>query len=369
MKQPTRTRTEPKAAQSKAPKSKIAQTSGQVPRGPATNFTIEDVANAAGVSVATVSRALRDLPNVAPSTRQKVLDVAQELHYVVDPTASRLAAGKTRTVAVAVPVLDAWYCAKVVAGIEAVLKESDFDLLLYAVTDEAERKRFVAGRGAWWRRSDAVILVDICLFEEEASRLAESGAAVVTIGTELAQFSSVRLDEMNSAREATEHLIAGGHRRIALLKGDPLVGQFRVPLYREQGFFEALADAEIEWVPDLQISGGFSIDGGREAMRALLSLDEPPTAVFAMSDEMAFGALHELQRQGLSAPDDVAIVGFDDHDISEIFGLTTIRQDVEAIGAAAARMALSSVRRASDSVLFEPERVVSPTKLIVRKTS
>ncbi len=334
-----------------------------------TKFTIEDVAITAGVSVATVSRALRDLPKVAPSTRQRVLDVAAAMNYVVDPAASRLAAGKTRTVAVAVPVLDVWYGAKIVAGIEAVLKEANFDLLLYAITDEQERQRFVAGRGAWWRRSDAVILVDISLFEKEAERLAVSGAQIVTIGTELPQFSSVRLEEKDSAQEATEHLIAAGHRRIALLKGDRLVGQFRVPLFREEGFFEALSDAGIDCSPELQLSGGFSIDGGREAMRTLLELAEPPTAVFAMSDEMAFGALYELKCQGLTSPQDVAIVGFDDHDISEILGLSTIRQDVEAIGAAAARMALQCVRHSRESSPFEPERVVSPTKLIVRETS
>lgn len=327
--------------------------------------TIEDVARAAGVSVATVSRALRDLPNVAPSTREKVQQVALDLAYVADPAAARLAVGRTGTVAVAVPLFDAWYFSKVVSGIEAVLKDVNIDLLLYAISSEAERVRFVAGRGAWWRRSDALVLVDIHLSDDEAIRLHSAGANIVTIGTRNPHFSSVTLREQEAAIKVIHHLHGRGHRRIGLITGETHALGFRVPILRMEGAQQGLEELGLEAGKELQRPGGFSVDGGREAMAELLDLDEPPTAVFAMSDEMAFGALDELRQRGRSVPDDIAVVGFDDHEMAELFGLTTVRQDVDTIGASAGRLVLAAV----EDPTAEPEHLVTATDLVVRRTT
>jgi LacI family transcriptional regulator, repressor for deo operon, udp, cdd, tsx, nupC, and nupG len=327
--------------------------------------TIEDVAREAGVSVATVSRALRNLPNVAPSTKLRVQQVADRLDYVAHPTAARLAAGKTSTVAVAVPVLDQWYFAKVVSGVEAVLSDQGFDLLLYSVATEADRRRFFQGRGAWWRRGDGLILVDVAFDAAASSRLASGGPTIVTIGSRHERFSSVTIDDEDSAREAVGHLISRGHERIALIWGEPHAGlDFVVPALRRRGYHRALEDAGIDLDPRLEALGGFSVDGGREAMAQLLRLPDPPTAVFAMSDEMAFGALDEIRRQGLRVPHDVAVVGFDDHDLSRLFDLTTVRQQADELGAAAARLLLDALRGES-----EPSHHVAPTFLVVRRTT
>ncbi len=333
--------------------------------GARANATIEDVAAAAGVSVATVSRALRDLPNVAPSTREKVRAVAKDLAYVSHPSASRLAAGRTGTVAVVVPMFDAWYFSSVVAGIEAVLKERNVDLLLYAVGNEEDRSTFFAGRGAWWRRSDALIIVDVALSDDVVGRLHNSGARIVTIGSRTEPFSSVTLDEQAAAGSAARRLIDQGHRRIGVLTGEPLSADFRVPIKRLKGFHQAMVDAGVEPDPELERDGNFSIEGGAEAMAELLSLPDPPTAVFALSDEMAFGALGEMRRRGLNAPDDVAIVGFDDHQMAELLGLTTVRQPVDTVGAMAGRLVLDVIKDRAAPV----EHLVVPTELIVRTTA
>ncbi len=327
--------------------------------------TIEDVAAAAGVSVATVSRALRDLPNVAPSTRAKVRAVAVELAYVSNPSASRLAAGRTGTVAVVVPVFDAWYFSSVVAGIEAVLKAANVDLLLYAVGNEAERVSFFAGRGAWWQRSDALVMVDVALGEESADRLARSGARIVTVSGETDHFSSVSLDEHAAAATATRHLIDRGHTRIGVLSGESLSAGFRVPVLRLEGFRQAIESFGLETEPALEQSGNFSMEGGAEAMAALLDLPNPPTAVFAMSDEMAFGAISEMRSRGLRSPDDMAIIGFDDHQMSELMGLTTIRQPVESIGELAGRAVLATIRNVATPISHQ----VVETQLMVRSTT
>ncbi len=329
------------------------------------NATIEDVAAAAGVSVATVSRALRDLPNVAPSTRDKVRAVAKDLAYVSNPSASRLAAGRTGTVAVVVPMFDAWYFSCVVAGIEAVLKDRHVDLLLYAVGNEEDRSSFFAGRGAWWRRSDALIIVDVALPDNVVARLHNGGARIVTIGSRTEPFSSVTLDEQAAAASAARRLIDLGHRRIGVLTGEPLSADFRVPMMRLEGFRQAMIDAGVDPTPELACDGNFSIEGGAEAMAELLSLGDPPTAVFALSDEMAFGALGELRRRGLSAPDDVAIVGFDDHQMAELLELTTVHQPVDTVGAMAGRLVLDAIENRSAPI----EHLVLPTELILRSTA
>lgn len=327
--------------------------------------TIEDVARRAGVSVATVSRALRNLPNVAPSTKQKVEQAAIDLHYTAHPTAARLAAGKTSTVAVAVPVLDQWYFTKVVAGIESVLSRHGLDLLLYAVPSEADRRRFFHGRGAWWRRGDGLILVDVAFDRDEAERIARNGPTIVTIGCSSEQFSSVTIDDRGSSRRAVDHLIGRGHQRIGLIRGEPQQGAgFPVPGLRRAGYQDALETAGLAPDPALEVAGGFCAEGGSRAMAELLRLPDPPTAVFAMSDEMALGAMQEIRRQGRHVPHDVAVVGFDDHDLAGVFSLTTVRQDVSEIGATAARLLLSALARATAA-----QHVVAPSCLVVRGTT
>lgn len=326
------------------------------------NATIEDVAAAAGVSVATVSRALRDLPNVAPSTREKVRTVATELAYVTNPSASRLAAGRTGTVAVVVPVFDAWYFSTVVAGIEAVVKAEHVDLLLYAVGNEADRVSFFAGRGAWWQRSDALVMIDVALGEESAQRLVSNGARIVTVSGETDHFSSVSLDERSASAAATQHLIDRGHTRIGVLSGESLSAGFRVPIVRLEGFRSAMQAAGLEVDPSLEPSGNFSMEGGAEAMASLLDLPNPPTAVFAMSDEMAFGAIAELRSRGLTSPDDMAIIGFDDHPMAHMMDLSTIRQPLDTIGTLAGKAVLETMQVVAGAVTHQ----LVETELIVR---
>lgn len=291
--------------------------------------------------------------------------VATELSYVSNPSASRLAKGRTGTVAVVVPVFDAWYFSSVVAGIEAVLKAEHVDLLLYAVGNEADRVSFFAGRGAWWQRSDALVMIDVALGEESAERLKNVGARIVTVSGETDHFSSVSLDERSAAAAATQHLIDRGHTRIGVLSGESLSAGFRVPLVRLEGFRSAIAAAGLEVDPTLERSGNFSMQGGREAMAALLDLPDPPTAVFAMSDEMAFGAIGEMRSRGLTSPDDMAIVGFDDHQMAEMMELSTIRQPVETIGALAGKAVLELIQNPAAPITHQ----VVETELMIRSTT
>lgn len=328
--------------------------------------TIEEVARRANVSVATVSRALRGLPNVAPSTRSRIEQVARELNYQVDTYASRLATGRSDTVGLAVPNINNCYFARVAAGVEAVLSAAGMDVLLHSVDDASGRARLLSDLSSVRRRLDGLILIDVLLTPAEVRTLAADPVRVVTVGQQTEDFPSVTIDNRRAAAGATRHLIQLGHRRIGLIGSSsrtPL--PFDVPSHRRRGYVEALIEAGIDYREELEADGGFSVQGGREAMVHLMTEARPPTAVFALSDEMAMGALKAAANLGLHVPGDVSLIGFDDHELAAVFDLTTVRQDPEWQGAAAGRLLLGL----RDDHPGELEHLVGDTRLIVRGTT
>ena len=332
--------------------------------------TIEDVARRASVSVATVSRALRQLPNVAVATRQRVQQAAQDLAYRADPHASRLAMGRTRTIGMAVPLLGAWYFSQVVAGAEAVLKHEGYDLLLMGVVNSDERRRFVREWVVLQKRVDGLLLVDLRLDPEELAELSDVDAALVTIGDRYRGYSSVTIDNHAAAALAVRHLLDLGHRAVGLI-GDSANPElsFSVPGDRRRGYLDAMAGAGIEPRAELEVPGNFTVIGGYAAMARLLATADPPTAVFAMSDEMAIGATKAARDHGLSVPDDLSIIGFDDHDLADAFGLTTIRQPVADIGGQAARFLIERLETRASAGPRVPAVSIEPTTLVVRSST
>lgn len=329
--------------------------------------TIEDVAAAAGVSVATVSRALRGLPNVAASTRTRVEEVAQQLDYQVDTYASRLATGRNDTVGLAVPHIANWYFSEVAAGAERVLAGAGLDVLLYSVGDASGRRRLLSGPSALRRRLDGLVLIDVLLSAEEVAGLAADGSTVVTVGQDTGEFSSVTIDDQAAAADAVRHLVSLGHTRIALI-GSPQATPlpYDVPTERRAGYRDALAEAGLAVDPALEVPGDFTFTCGYEAMRLLLELPEPPTAVFATSDHMAMGAIRLMEERGLDVPADVSVVGFDDQELAAVFELTTVRQDPRWQGESAGRLLLDHLAAAGGS---PRSHLLGRTELVVRRTT
>ncbi len=319
----------------------------------------------AGVSVATVSRALRGLPNVAESTRGRVERAAEALNYHALPSASGLASGHSSNVSIAVPVLNSWYFSEVVAGAEAVLSESGYSLSVTAVPSPEERLGFVRGSAAS-RAAEGLIMVDLPLDDAEIEMLRAAPLGVVTTGFDCVVFPSVVVDNVGIGFKATQHLIDRGHTRIGLLNGqseDPL--HFTVPNDRARGYEQCLSAAGVSPDPRLACKGNFSTAGGLAAMAELLRLSDPPSAVFAMSDEMAFGAIWAARNAGLSIPEDLAVIGVDNHDLAEMMGLTTICQDVDQHGVVAARRLVEVLE--GRGAAAGPVEVA--TRLIVRTTT
>ncbi len=325
--------------------------------------SIAEVALRARVSVATVSRALRGLPNVSPGTRERVMTAARELDYVVNPSASRLAAGFTRTIGVVVPTLSSWFSQQLAAGVEGVFTEAGYDLLLYTVAGEDARARFLDTL-PFRKRVDGLVLLDVPLDREEQRMLGALDTAVVAVGLCSDRLATVSIDNVAAGRCAVDHLTALGHRRIGLISGlpdNPL--QFAAPIDRREAWCGALAAVGVTPDPSWEAPGNFSLTGGAEAMGQLLRVEPQLTAVFAESDEMAVGALMVLRDRGLKVPEDVSIVGFDDHELADFMGLTTVQQPIPRQGELAAYALLELLRGGPR------ESIVLPTALVLRETT
>jgi DNA-binding LacI/PurR family transcriptional regulator len=191
------------------------------------------------------------------------------------------------------------------------------------------------------------------------------GVTVVMAGGTLAEKPHVRIDDVEAARQATHHLVLAGHERVALINAS---GRWRLPYAgpqdRLQGYQDALRDADLPMDNDLVVWAEWGTAGGAEGMARLLSLPRSPTAVVAFSDEMAFGALRTLRRSGIAVPQTISLVGIDDHEMSDVVELTTVRQPVLELGHAAGNLVFQLLSG-------EPveQHLTLPTQLVVRATT
>jgi LacI family transcriptional regulator, repressor for deo operon, udp, cdd, tsx, nupC, and nupG len=326
---------------------------------------IDDVARVAGVSTATVSRALRGLPNVSASTRLRVQEAAASLGYVPSPSASSLASGRTRTIGLLTPWVNRWFFANVIEGAERALRAEGFDALLYTfeVSRNAPRRR--VDPAVLRRRVDGILVVGLQLEPSEVDALASLGYPLIFIGTGVEGRVTIRLDDAAVAREATEHLIALGHRCIGHVTGSPReLMPSAPPIARREGWQAAMSEAGLDAGPELEAHGHFDVQGGRESAHTLLHRRPDVTAIFAASDEMAMGVILGAGDLGLRIPEDLSVIGVDGHELGELVGLTTLAQPALDQGATAATLLLDMITGAP-----VPPEVVYPVTLIRRRTT
>jgi LacI family repressor for deo operon, udp, cdd, tsx, nupC, and nupG len=265
-------------------------------------------------------------------------------------------------VGVVVPFVDRWFFAVVIDTVERALRLAGYDLLLYNLGDEQGRTTFFESM-PMRKRVDALIVVSLVLSEQEFEALASMDIPVALLGLARDGTISIRIDDAGGARLAVDHLLSLGHRRIGLVGGDtedPM--RFTPPLHRRTGYRTALRDAGVDLDPALEVLGYFTADGGTEATDRLLLASQRPTAIFAESDEMAFGALRAIRRSGLRVPEDVALIGFDDHQMAELMDLSTVRQRP----AEQARAVTEGLLAVLADPTATPRDLVVDTELVVR---
>lgn len=325
--------------------------------------SVRDVAERAGVSIGTVSHVLNHPERVAQPTRDRVHAAIDELGFVRSEAARRLRHGGSSLVGVLVHDISNPFFTEAARGIEDRLREDGRIPMLGSTDSDPERERelmtLLAGMDV-----HGVIVTPSASTLDNLAVLAGRGIHVVLMDHPpiSAELSTVSGDDVAGARAAIAHLIELGHRRIGFVNGPLTVRQ---SVDRRDGVIAALDAAGLDPAQVLveieAVSGGqgYTADAGAVGAAALLGNDSPPTALFCANDQLAIGAMREVRRRGLSIPDDVAIVGYDDVSVASelITPLTSVRQPMREMGAAAADLLLSG-DGAVRHIVFQPELIV-----------
>lgn len=330
--------------------------------------TINDVARVAEVSKKTVSRVINQSPFVRQDTRDRVQAVIDELGFIPDPQARGLAFRRSFLVGMIYDQPSPTYVVNMQQGILDALKGSGLELVVHPCS-----------------RTSPTLLEDIRGFVERQRLFGvimppsvSEDEAVIALLRELdcpyVRIASIALDEPQAmvvtndwmgAAEAARHLADLGHRRIGLVRGLTL---FRSSAVRSKGFIDALADRGVPLDPSYDIQGAYTFESGVEAGHALLSLPEPPTAIFTLNDDMALGVMQAARERGLELPRDLSVVGFDDLPMAARVwpNLTSVRLPIRDMGRMAAEKLLAPMRGVDPAKLVQPE--VRPA-LVVRHSA
>ncbi|WP_404435723.1 LacI family transcriptional regulator [Microbacterium aerolatum] len=322
--------------------------------------TITDVARAAGVSVATVSKAINGRYGVSPDTLSHVMTVVEDLGYESSLVATSMRRRSTNVIGVLVAEFEP-FALQLLRGVSAALEDTDYDVLAYAGSVSA------GVHLGWERRSLSRLggtLIDGAILVTPTTTRAETSVPIVAVDPHVGADgpATIGVANLEGARAATDHLISLGHRRIAHLRGRT---DLESAQERERGYREALTAAGIPFDPALVVDGGYRAADSTAGAHVILDLPDTPTAVFAANDLSAIEMMRIATERGLRVPADLSVVGFDDilDAASHAPQLTTVRQPLPEMGTAAVRMLLD-VLKGSD-----PEPVRMPTTLIVREST
>ena len=324
---------------------------------------MSEVAKAAGVSTATVSRALSNPETVKPSTRERILQAVEELDYRPNALARQLRTQETKTVIVIVPNLENPLFAEAILGIEAEAEKSGFQVLAADARNQKDVERYYL-TALRERQIDGIISMSAAMAQKILKEVAAEYPLVMAFQSfEDKRIPSVSIDNLAAARDMTTHLIRVGRRRIAHITGYAPLNVYRE---RAEGYLAALAEHDLDAKPDWIRRGEATLQGGFEQAEALLALGERPDAIFCAGDTMAMGAIKALKKHGLRVPEDVAIVGFDDIGQAAFWdpALTTIRQPKQQIGETAFRKLYSLIRKER----FTSPRAILPYELVIRES-
>ena len=328
--------------------------------------TIRDIADLAGVSIATVSRVLNDRPDVAPDTRETVLQVVREHGFNRSRAARGLSRGRTGFVGLTLPLVADAYFGPILSGAAEALYEADLRIVLSPTLHEHDREVSLLERLVS-ESTDGAILILPEESEDELKALQALGYPFVVVDPRERPpdgIPCVAAMHASGAKQATEHLLELGHRRIAAIAGQE---HWYATEERLLGMRAALAGAGILADPQLIRFSNWQEPSGVLAAEALLSLPEPPTAIFAFNDNVAIGALNAARARGLRIPEDMSIVGFDDTAQATIIRpqLTTVRQPLAELG----RTGVSLLTRLIEGQRLDALRMELSTTLVVRDTT
>jgi LacI family transcriptional regulator len=334
---------------------------------------IREVAKQSGVSVSTVSRVFNGYDDVSPATRERVLEIARKLDYAPSAAARTLVKQRSQLIGVVLftgyehPDIHHPFFQEVLVGLKHGIGELGYDLLLFATEQPGSSRGRPHSylRRAQQHRADGIVVMGVDRADPEVDKLVRSDVPVMAVDIDVVgdHTSFVASDNIGGARLAVRHLHGLGHTRIATIAGP---SGMKPGADRTLGFRAEMRELGLTIPPGYEVEGDFYPESGERAMQSMLALPEPPTAVFVAADMMAVGAIRAAQSAGLSVPEDLAIVGFDDIRVAELVSppLTTVRQDMVGIGLAAGRALVEQIENPD----VTPPVLTLPVELVVRES-
>lgn len=327
--------------------------------------TRKDVAELAGVSVATVSYVVNDGPRpVAAETRARVEAAIKELGYYPNELARSLSTKTTAVIGLITPTLTNPFYAEVAQSLENVCSTEGY-LVLWSSTGRDLARELELPKILRAKQVDGVVMIPSEAPTRAIAPLLQARIPTVVLEHCLDGVHCIAVNELQGGLVATQHLLALGHRRIGMLKHEP---SSQLSYLRVDGYCQALEEAGVSLDPALVVVSKAGQAGGFEAMQKLLALPHPPTAVFAHNDTMAWGAMHAIHASELRTPDDISVVGYDDAAGSLYLTppLTTVRFPVAEMGRRAGQIILNVIREGASC---PPESITLPVELVVRKST
>jgi len=330
--------------------------------------TIKDIAKKLNISPSTVSRALRDHPDISAKTKEMVSSLAEELDYQPDSIAQSLKKRRTNLIGVIVPEIKHNFFSAAISGIEEVAYRAGYAIIV-SQSNESYDRECVNVRALISNRV-AGLLISISQTTENSDHfklLERQGIPFVFFDRvcEDIEASKVVVDDFDGAFNAVEHLIKSGYKRIAHLAGPK---HLSISQCRLHGYLSALKKHKIPYDENLVVYGGLNEEDGARGFHKLLQLDQLPDALFAVNDPVAIGAFEKIKEHGLKIPEDIALVGFSNNPITRLVepSLTTVSQPAYAVGKRAAKLLIEQVKSGEN---FIPRKEVLKTELIVRDST
>ena len=329
--------------------------------------TIKDIARELEISPSTVSRALKDHPDISPKTKKAVNDLAEKLHYQPNSIALSLRKSKTDTIGIIIPEFVHFFFSTVISGIEDVAYEKGYNVII-SQSNESYEREVSDTRSMASHRVDG-LLVSVSKETEDISHfkeLVERGIPLVFFDRICPELNTNRviIDDFEAGFKAVEHLISTGKRKIAHLYGDL---NLLICKNRYDGYRAALDKYGLPFNEKFaSYAGMLELEPAKELMHRLLDLPEIPDGVFAHNDVVAYGAMLAIKERGIKIPDECAVIGFSDWQFSSFVepGLSTISQSGFEMGQEAARLFLDQLENGGEN--YVPQTKVIPTRLVVR---
>lgn len=328
--------------------------------------TIKDVAEKAGVSIATVSRVINNSQQVSEQVRSRVLQVIDEMGFRPNPVARSLVMKKSRLIGVVVPDMSSYFFGEIMNGIEEITRTYQYDIIVCNTRGNHDLEvRYLDLFYA--KQVEGIIFMSWKLDNKVVEHISNMEIPVVMVNRNTSKLTipSVSIDNYKASYELTKFLIEKGHKKIALIRNSIDVDAFGLEQYK--GYKQALLEYGIEVNKNHVRYGDFSIENSYRIVKSFVSEHDVPSAIFATSDVMAIGAINALKDSGLNVPKDVSVVGFNDIRLASIFRpkLTVIHQPLFNIGTVAVKMIIDRIKgeESGDNI------VILPHSLIERESS